>query len=113
MDDPRSAARFPSHGTGEEKKVFGFARASGGVVPAGCADASLYSRFRAAGLTRLELFPQLTAVTPDDPRFPMFEQQALGVLAGDEIAEWRQAVAAAKADGICFVAMPHHCALGT
>jgi SAM-dependent methyltransferase len=84
-----------------------------GVVPAGCADATLYDRFRAAGLTQLKLFPQLTAVTPDDPRFPMFEQQALAVLQDDEIAEWQRAVAKGKADGTLFVAMPHHCAVGT
>jgi hypothetical protein len=52
-----------------------------GVVASGCADASLYARFRAVGLTDLHLFPQLTAVTPDDPRFPMFRQQALGAIA--------------------------------
>jgi SAM-dependent methyltransferase len=84
-----------------------------GVVPSGCADASLYARFRAAGLTDLHLFPQLTAVNPDDPRFPMFRQQALGALAGDEVAEWRRAVAEAEAAGTLFIAMPHHCAVGT
>jgi hypothetical protein len=84
-----------------------------GVVPSGCADASLYARFRAAGLTDLHLFPQLTAVSPDDPRFPMFRQQALGALAGDEVAEWRRAVAEAEAAGTLFIAMPHHCAVGT
>lgn len=84
-----------------------------GVVASGCADPSLYARFRAAGLTDLHLFPQLTAVNPDDPRFPMFRQQALGVLAGDEVAEWRRAVAEAEAAGTLFIAMPHHCAVGT
>ena len=84
-----------------------------GVVPTGCADATLYDRFRSAGLTQLQLFPQLTAVTPDDPRFPMFDQQALAALHGDEIAEWQRAVAKGKADGTLFVAMPHHCAVGT
>jgi SAM-dependent methyltransferase len=84
-----------------------------GVVPAGCADATLYDRFRTAGLTQPQLFPQLTAVNPDDPRFPMFEQQALAVLQGDEIAEWQRAVAKGKANGTLFVAMPHHCAVGT
>jgi SAM-dependent methyltransferase len=84
-----------------------------GVVPAGCADATLHDRFRTAGLTQPQLFPQLTAVNPDDPRFPMFEQQALAVLQGDEIAEWQRAVAKGKANGTLFVAMPHHCAVGT
>jgi hypothetical protein len=28
--------------------------------------------------------PQLTAVAPDDPRVPMFQQQALAALSGEE-----------------------------
>jgi hypothetical protein len=84
-----------------------------GVVASGCADASLYARFRAVGLTDLHLFPQLTAVTPDDPRFPMFRQQALGALASDEIADWQRAITDAEAAGTLFVAMPHHCAVAT
>ncbi|HJU19620.1 MAG TPA: methyltransferase domain-containing protein [Stellaceae bacterium] len=84
-----------------------------GVVPGGCADADLYRRFRAAGLTRLRFFPQLTAVTPEDPRFRIFRQQALAVLGGEEIPEWQNAVAQAEAEGTAFIAMPHHCAVGT
>jgi hypothetical protein len=29
-------------------------------------------------------FPQLTAVAPDDTRVPMFQQQALAALSGEE-----------------------------
>ena len=83
----------------------------GGVVAGGCADASLYARFRAAGLTELSAFPQLTALAPDDPRLPMFQQQALAALSGSEIPEWRRAVT--EAAGTSFIAMPHHCAVGT
>jgi hypothetical protein len=84
-----------------------------GVVPAGCADATLYDRFRAAGLTQLQLFPQLTAVNPDDPVSQCSSNRRSPLLQGDEIAEWQRAVAKGKADGTLFVAMPHHCAVGT
>jgi hypothetical protein len=50
----------------------------------GCADASLYQWIREAGLTQLICFPQLTAVAPDDTRVPMFQQQALAALSGEE-----------------------------
>jgi len=55
-------------------------------------------------------FPQLTAVAPDDPRVPMFQQQALAALRGEEATEWLQAVAAVEVAGASFIAVPHHCA---
>jgi hypothetical protein len=64
-------------------------------------------------LTDLHLFPQLTAVTPDDLRFPMFRQQALGALANDEIADWQRAITDAEVAGTLFIAIPHHCAVAT
>src|SRR5438067_12620013 len=70
-----------------------------GVVPGGCADASLYRRFRAVGLTVVGLFPQLTALAPDDARLAMFRQQAASVLNADETEEWHRAVAQADAEG--------------
>lgn len=84
-----------------------------GVAPGGCADASLYERLRAAGLTRLQFFPQLAPVGPDDPRFPVFQQQALAALSAEEAAKWRGAVEQATAAGTAFIAMPHHCAVGS
>jgi len=47
-------------------------------------------------------FPQLTAVAPDDPRVPMFQQQALAALRGEEATEWLQAVAAVEVAGVSF-----------
>jgi hypothetical protein len=44
-----------------------------GAVAGGCADASLYQRFHAAGLTELTFFPQLAAVTAGDPRLAAFQ----------------------------------------
>jgi hypothetical protein len=83
-----------------------------GAVAGGCADASLYGRFHAAGLTELSFFPQLAAVATPDPRLSMFQQQILGRLNPDETAEWRHALTQAEAEGLFFIAQPHHCAVG-
>jgi SAM-dependent methyltransferase len=86
-----------------------------GADQAGCADASLYRRFSAAGLTNLTFLPQLVAVTPDiEPgRLGAFEAQIVAGLTTEEKAEWRVATATAKADGTFFIASPLHCAVGT
>jgi SAM-dependent methyltransferase len=85
-----------------------------GVARDGCADASLYQRFAAIGLTNLIFFPQLVATNPDvEPgRFAGFEQQIVATLTPQETAEWQRAAAAARADGTLFIAQPHHCAIG-
>ena len=87
----------------------------GGVSPVGCADASLYDRFCAAGLIDLRFFPQYVSVMPDiEPiRAASLEQQARALLLGDELAEWDRAAAAAKAEDRFFIVNPHHCAAGT
>ena len=82
-----------------------------GAAAAGCADASLYNRFQAAGLTELNFFPQLVAVTP--MVVAGMEQQILATLTAAEASEWQEAAAPAKADGTFFIASPHHCAVGT
>jgi len=85
-----------------------------GVASAGCADASLYRRFHAAGLTGLKCFPQLVAVTPAEvSRFTISQQQILATLTAEEAAEWRSAAAQAEAEGTFFIAAGHHCAVGT
>jgi len=86
-----------------------------GAAAAGCADASLYNRFEAAGLTDLRFFPQLVAVAPtiEPVRLASMEQQILATLTAEEAAEWREAAALAKADGTFFIASPHYCAVGT
>ena len=54
-----------------------------GVAAAGCADASLYRRFHAAGLTGLRCFPQLVAMTPTEVSvFTIFQQQILATSDG-------------------------------
>jgi len=51
----------------------------GDVKAGGCADASLYTRFCAAGLTELNCFAQLVTVTPrhEPSRVASFEQRIL------------------------------------
>ena len=87
-------------------------RVGSGVAAHGCGDASIYQRFRRAGLTQLSLFPHLVSVTKADPRFAMFQQQYLATLDGEEAIEWRSAVAEAEADGTFFMAQPFHCVVG-
>jgi SAM-dependent methyltransferase len=85
-----------------------------GVTPGGCADASLYRRFRAAGLTGVRALPQLAAY--DDPDYLLmqyYQSRALGVLSPDEARQWHAAVAQARAEGGFVLAVPHHCAVGT
>ncbi len=86
-----------------------------GASPTGCADASLYRRFSAAGLVDLHFFLHHVSAVPEiEPiRAAFLEQQLRALLLGDELAEWDRAAAAAKAEGSFFIAQPHHCAVGT
>jgi SAM-dependent methyltransferase len=87
---------------------------SGGVAAAGCADRSLYRRFRSAGLARLACFPQFAVLSPSEAsRIAIIKQRILATLGDDEAAEWRDAIAQAEADGTFFIASPYHCAVGT
>jgi SAM-dependent methyltransferase len=83
----------------------------GGKHAQGCADASLYQRFHALGLTGLKCFPQLVSVVPGQPRLERYQQQVLAALSPAEAETWRQAVAAA--DDTFFIAQAYHCAVGT
>ena len=87
----------------------------GDVTAAGCADASLYTRFCTAGLTELNCFLQLVTVTQrfEPSRLASMEQRILAILTAEEATEWRESVARAKAEGSFFFALPHHCAVGT
>jgi ubiquinone/menaquinone biosynthesis C-methylase UbiE len=85
-----------------------------GVAANGCADASLYRRFHAAGLTELKCFPQLVAITPAEiSRFTLSQQQILATLTAEEAVEWRSAAALAEAEGTFYIATGHHCAVGS
>ena len=84
-----------------------------GVAPGGCADATLYSRFVNAGLGQLRCFTQFNTVTPEEPRLRMLQQQPVAALSADETRHWQRAIEQAEAEGTSFIAMPHHCAIGT
>ena len=85
----------------------------GDAAPAGCADASLYQRFRRAGLVGLTCFSQLASVDASQAsRIAVMKQRILASLTEAESAQWEAAVAQAEADGTFFIATPHHCAVG-
>lgn len=83
----------------------------------GCADASLYQRFRAAGLTELMFGPQFVTHTSSVPAqadffLAGFVQRILGALTPEEAKACKEAIAQAEADGTFFIAMSYHCAAG-
>ncbi|MGH7310988.1 MAG: methyltransferase domain-containing protein, partial [Candidatus Rokuibacteriota bacterium] len=85
-----------------------------GVTAGGCADASLYRRFKAAGLTDVRTLPQLAVFDdPDHLLVQYYQSRALGVLTPGEAQEWHAAMAQAAAQGSFVLAVPHHCAVGT
>ena len=84
-----------------------------GVAPGGCADATLYSRFVNAGLRQLRCFAQFNTVTPKEPRLRMLQQQAVAAFSANEASQWQHAIEQAEGEGTSFIAMPHHCAIGT
>jgi SAM-dependent methyltransferase len=91
------------------------AQTSRGFVGAqGCADASLYQRFRQAGLTDVQMWPQFAALDqPDTPQAQFAHGAILGALTAEETQQWYAAMAQAMADGTYFIAQPFHCAVGT
>jgi hypothetical protein len=84
------------------------------VVPDGCADASLYQRFRRVGLTRLAMYPSAATFDTSEPEWLGFmDGVVVAGLSGEEVSQWRAARAEAEEAGTFFVAFPHHCAVGT
>ena len=85
----------------------------GGVDKLGCADASLYRRFREAGLNDIAAFPHLTPFTVTDTGILDFvEGGRLDAVTSEEAEAWRAARVKAEEDGSFFIAWPHHCAVG-
>ena len=83
------------------------------VAARGVADASLYSRMRAAGFRDLTCFPAL--VTFDRPEGPIWryrEDHVLSQLTDAETELWHKATSAARQDGLLFMANPLHRAVG-
>jgi SAM-dependent methyltransferase len=87
---------------------------SGSMNEGGCADASLYQRFRVAGLTELQFSPQFVTRTPrvEADALAGWVQRILGALAPNEAEECRDAIARAEAEGTFFISMGYHCAAG-
>ena len=85
----------------------------GGMAPRGVADASLYRRLAALGLTGLKCFPQLVSVVPGSERIERYQQQVLAALTPSEAETWHRARATAERDGTFFIAQAYHCAVGT
>ena len=80
----------------------------------GCADASLYRRFREAGVTHIQIWPQFAASQEyNTPQAQFAHGAILGALTAEETQEWQAAMAQAVADGTYFIAQPFHCAVGT
>jgi SAM-dependent methyltransferase len=78
----------------------------------GCADASLYRRFRQAGLRQVRMLPQL-AVYDDAARMHATQERILATFSPEEARAWHAAVAQAETEGTWFIAAPYHCAVGT
>ncbi|MCX7364527.1 MAG: methyltransferase domain-containing protein [Alphaproteobacteria bacterium] len=79
----------------------------------GVADASLYRRARAAGLTDLTCFPSLVTLDrPDGPIWRYREDHLLSQLTPEETTLWRVARDAGEEQGLLFMAHPMHCVVG-
>jgi SAM-dependent methyltransferase len=92
------------------------ARTAAGVTAGGCADPSLYRRFRAQGFTGVTLGPRYAVDRPEDglPAWQdYFAGHVLGALDEAEAAEWRAAAARATAEGSFLWSWSYHCAVGT
>ncbi|MFC1885888.1 methyltransferase domain-containing protein, partial [Thermodesulfobacteriota bacterium] len=87
---------------------------NGAVVERGCADDSLYSRFRRAGITNVKKFPQFVAY---DETSPMNLHHMLSLtfnrLDQGEQAEWNTVMSDEEAKANFFISGPYHCAVGT
>ncbi len=83
------------------------ATAVGSVEEHGCADASLYRRFRDAGLKDVVTFPHLTPFTRSDSVVIRFmEGSRLADATPEEKSAWSAARAQAEADGSFFITWP-------
>jgi SAM-dependent methyltransferase len=89
--------------------------AGAGADENGCADASLYGRFVAAGLRDLIMGPQYGADTgqrsPD--RLRLFVGRVAQGLSADDARQFRDGVKRATTAGSMVWAEPYHCAVGT
>jgi len=85
----------------------------GNVSDGGCADATLYRRFRDAGLASLKVFPQLVPFRPGEAHGKRLEAGIVALLTPAELTEWRAATQTPEVRELWFIARPFHCAVGT
>lgn len=86
----------------------------GFVGPRGCADASLYRRFQAAGLLQVKMFPQFVAFDGlHTPVGQWYTALLRTPLSAEEGQEWQGGVAHAEMEGTFVIAQPFHGAVGT
>ena len=87
----------------------------GAVAQGGCADASLYRRFREAGLRETRIGPQFLSLQPTDGRGVLLRRILEGMASAldpGDATRFAEAVADATENGVLSVAWPHHCASG-
>jgi SAM-dependent methyltransferase len=85
----------------------------GNVSAGGCANASLYRRFRHAGLISLKMFPQLAPFAANGPHGERLIAGTVAALSAEEAAEWHEVLQSPEARELLFIARPFHCAVGT
>jgi ubiquinone/menaquinone biosynthesis C-methylase UbiE len=85
-----------------------------GAADLGCSDASLYRRFKEAGLQTVMAGPQLATDRPDDSpeRLRLFSGRIAQGLDAAAAREFRAAVQRASEQGTMLWAEPYHAALG-
>jgi SAM-dependent methyltransferase len=86
-----------------------------GAEADGCADASLYRRFAAAGLGNLIMGPQYGADTAErsPERLRLFVGRVAQGLSAEDARQFRDGVKRATGEGSMVWAEPYHCAVGT
>lgn len=86
---------------------------AGGRAQHGCADESLYRRFRDAGLQAIRGGPSWACVQLSEPYWRNVEDRVIATLTSEEAQEWRRCVEAARTEGLpAWIARPFHCAVG-
>ena len=79
----------------------------------GCEDASLYRRFRQAGLSEIRMEPQFASFGPGQILYGGVVPTILNRLSPEEAENYRSAIRQAKAEGTLLASWPHHTAIGT
>jgi len=83
----------------------------GDAAENGCADASLYRRFRASALTDVKMFPYLAALN-EEFVIDIFQGSVSYILDQSEKEALQKACEQARVDGTFVFSYPHHCAVG-